>query len=217
MAHDALPPPPRPRHPARPRGVLAALAALAALAGCDDPVPPPSQGAVSFDLGGSNCPIMSAQQDLKLGTVDAQNRSPLVDGETGNIQCTVAPSGAAFQVNLQIGSGGNGFNLNGLIVPGQAAEALVSLRTDKTLSTYQSAPPGGCTGGVDCGRPCSVSFPAPSDPNVPSNFGVGPGRIWAAFQCPTLRDLQSSDGTVACSIPTSPGFGYLFFENCSEG
>lgn len=217
MAPDALHAPTRPLPFTRPRGALAALAAFAALAGCNDPVPPPAQGAVSFDMGGQSCPITSTLQDLQLGAVTDRNNSPLVDGETGTVNCRVVPKGGAFDVSLQLGSDDrqDTFTLSGTVVPGQATEVLLSVRTRKTLTDYQSAPPGGC-GDVGCGLPCRVSFPTSPDPQSPT-FSVGAGRIWAAFECPALVDTKDLSNTT-CPIPLTAGtLGFLVFENCDEG
>ncbi len=210
-------PAPRRGPPVAPRAALAAVAALAALAGCSDPVPPPAQGAVSFDMGGSGCPVSSSAADLHLGQVSPTATSPLVDGETGTVSCRVAPKSGGFEVRLQVGFGlDEGFNLNGLVVPGQTTDVFVSLRTAQTKSNYQSAPVGGCPN-VDCGQPCRVSFPAAADPSAPATIGVSAGRIWAAVDCPTLLDPNSGDAGAVCSIPSFSGVpGYFAFENCDE-
>jgi hypothetical protein len=205
--------------PLAPRGASAlvalAAAACSAVAGCSDPVPPPAQGAASFEMGGSGCNVRSAREDLKLGAVDAQRATPLVDRETGTIFCRVAPKGGGFDVSLSIASGGDSFNLSGLVVPDTSTEVLVSLKTSGTVTDYQSAPPGGCAE-TDCGQPCRVSFPASPDPAAPT-FGVRAGRLWAAFECPTLTDARNTEQTGTCSVPSFSGQpGYVVVENCDE-
>lgn len=221
MAHSA-PLAPRARRAASALAGLAGLAALAAQAtGCDDPVPPPALGAVSFSLGGSSCVTSSEVEDLRLGSVDARNKSLLVDGENGIVKCKVVPRSGGFDVSLSLtdaATKNDSFNLSGLVIPGTTTPVSASVFTSQTQSTYQSAPVGGC-GATNCGQPCLVSFPASPDPAKPT-FSIGAGRIWAAFECPALLDAGAGDPGSPCSIPPFAGqgqVGYLAFENCDEG
>jgi hypothetical protein len=199
---------------------LACFTAFGAFAGCNDPVPPPALGAVSFSLGGGSCVTMSEAQDLKLGTVDNRTKNLLVDGENGIVRCRVVPKSGGFDVSVSVtdaATKNDSFNLSGLVIPGTTTQVTASVFTSQTQSTYQSAPVGGCAG-ASCGQPCLISFPPSPDPAKPT-ISIGAGRIWAAFECPAMLDAGAGDPGATCSIPPFAGqgqVGYLAFENCDE-
>lgn len=180
-------------------GLLPVLGLLPLIgAGCSDPVPPTPRGAwsVSFISPNANCPVSG--HNAKVGDVtDHTKERVIVDGEDNvSVDCTVSGSGS-FNVSANAIDNANGLAFT-MAVEGISPSATL----DKPA-----------TGGVSFSSPTTGGEPAQSNSMDPCIFyfipdsgeGIDAGKIWVAFQCPSM---QLDMGT--CAIQQ----GYAIFENC---
>lgn len=175
------------------------LVALAILAGCSAPVPPSPQAAwkVTFSDTGPDCTI--AQHNAVVGDVtDSLRRVLVVDGvDNADVQCTV--------------SGNSSFRVSNTSALDQGRALSISIASITTTATqempatgsvaYSSERTGGDTYFGGDPTPCNFYF-------IPgTNEGVGPGKIWVAFDCPKVTSENST-----CAISQ----GFAIFENCAD-
>jgi hypothetical protein len=174
--------------------------ALAALSGCSDPVPPTPQGAfsVSFSQPGAGCSIGS--HNAAVGLVDDKNRTTIVvDGNDGaDISCSVVGgTSGPFKVDAQLVKEPNGLII---AIPSLSPKATKDAPSTGTVG-FLSDRTAGKTYTSPTDTPCNFYF-------VPStNEGVAAGKVWLAFNCPTLVSPPDQ----GCAISQ----GYAIFENCS--
>jgi hypothetical protein len=198
---------------------VAALGLLNVLAGCSDPVPPASQGAVAITLtspdpvvGGPNtwtcrvphtatAPIAVAGADR----VSATNKGAIaVDRENGaRVTCNVVPAGGGFTVTASIhaelsnaqGPQTADVSITGLTIGENQSDVPGMLAvTDSTTSTTNSS---------SSSEPCKFSVAGGS-------MGVGPGKVWGAITCPGLVESGMA-GDFKCKA-----VGNFIFENCGQ-
>lgn len=178
---------------------LAAVAAVAALVpACSDPVPPTPRGAwsVSFvDYPSAECSVKGHNASLgKVADTDRANSTLVTHGESGSeIACSVVGS-SSFNIDASAYQAGSILQIivNGIsssATPDNPAKGSVAYASQETVKTYSS-------------NECDFYF----IPN--SGEGVGPGKVWVAFDCDSIKAEGST-----CQLKQ----GYAIFENCDTG
>jgi hypothetical protein len=133
----------------------------------------------------------------KVGDVTASEKvSVVVNGGNVALDCVVSESSpGTFHVEGTATQSGSSLAIliDGITASATAqgpAKGSLTYLSPKTIDPYLSSP----------GEPCDFYF-LPGTPQ-----GIAAGRIWAAFQCPSVE----VEGSI-CSIAES----YVVFENCA--
>lgn len=197
-----------------------ALGGLGLAAGCSSPVTQASQGSLSMRLTnaasmGATCPPGAHWVNIPFAPSSGQQI--FASGKGGvamdgvgemSVSCTVKDNGSGgFEVSGNMKSPANDSLGNRLptptsvtfrttVAPSQASMGALTLQDNSTSSTYQS---DACI--------FSITPVQPTD-----QLGAAPGRMWAQVNCPTFRDLLSSDVRAVCQIET----GFIVVENCAQ-
>jgi hypothetical protein len=173
--------------------VLAVFAAA-----CSDPVPPTPQGACHAELlsNGGACTITSQTVDIGSVTATAKDRILVAGGPEGaEVACQVTGT-SSFNVTASVSVSGEGIQIS---IP-----AIDSSATKMAPATGSVVFAGKETGGAyssESATPCAFYF------TQGTSQGVGSGKIWVAFSCPTVVGGMST-----CEISES----FAIFENCTE-
>jgi hypothetical protein len=194
-----------------------ALGLLTLVAACSDPVPPASQGAVAVTFAnqalppaGARCPVPHSSSAPILTTGNVRTTATVkgslaIDGENGSlVSCTVAPGGAGYSVSATIHADVNDSQGH------RWADFTISI---PSISDGQSDASGTLTAMDNITDLIAYSSPS-TDPCkfsvTGSSLGIGPGKIWGGFTCPTLLDSANAGGD-ACKVT-----GNFVFENCAQ-
>jgi hypothetical protein len=182
-------------------GVLVGACAVTTI-GCSDSPPTPAQGASHVVLQPSAttaCPV-SARNNWSIPDGSLTNSttvgSQIVDGSGGaTVSCSVTASGGGFSVSGQLAVGSLSFSVQGTLSPGSGSNAFqgtgsVSQYSGDILMTLK---------GSDCTLTASEAQGAQ----------IGPGKIWADFNCPTFNPTSAATGGCAAN-------GTFVFGNCSD-
>lgn len=178
---------------------LASILAIGALApACSDPVPPTPRGAwsVSFvDSPPIECSVQGHNASLgKVADTDRANSTLVTHGESGaEIACSVIGS-SSFNIDASAYLSGSILQMvvrgiTSSASPDNPVKGSIGFASPTTVKTYSS-------------NDCNFYF-------VPgSGEGIGPGKVWLAFDCPSISAEAST-----CEIKQ----GYAIFENCDTG
>lgn len=198
--------------------LLLSLGLLAAL-GCES-TPAPPQVALESSLtaqskksdGFDQCPTLGSW--LQIGEFRGPTKdetSVVIDGEaqedlTVSLECSVAPSGAGFDVNVLAqleGNEGGSVTITGNF----SADG----EQDNVTAVFQRAEYGNFTA-----TGCKVSYFAPGEATtdadgkpIKSFRGVAAGRVWGFLTCDAAENVQSNK---ACKATAQ-----FRFENCGKG
>jgi hypothetical protein len=175
------------------------LTALGAL-GCSDPVPPPSQGGVSINIGpaspqpdGTSCQRTTGHNALIGNPPPTQSAKggPVVDGEGGaEVSCRVSGAGR-FSVSGKVKAGSVTFSLRG---------GELSAEKDGTG-----------TGSVASFDTKGLNLSAPTTtPCTLTTVQVKAGAAWGRFECNAYVDSQSPTNAHCRST------GVFLLENCDQ-
>ena len=183
-------------------GVLAGAFAVTTI-GCSDSPPTPAQGASHVVLQFNSttaCPVSGTNSwSIPRGSLTNSTTvgSQIVDGSGGSsVSCTVRAAGGGFAVSGALAAGSFSFSVSaGSLSPGSSGNAFegtanISQYAGDILMTMK---------GTDCRITVSQTQGAQ----------IGPGKIWADFDCPTFNPTSASSGGCAAN-------GTFVFGNCAQ-
>jgi hypothetical protein len=181
-----------------------ALLACTALAACSKTPATPDAYVDALVGGGNGCSTFgSAQTFLQIGTTTNPNSPSTVPDGTGtvSVDCTVAPSGGGY--NLQIGASGPGGGQ--LTIAGHVTTAGGTVQATFVNSTL----------GAFNAENCTLTYDFNRNP-VPSSQAVSAGEIFGHIDCTGATEeggQQNADGTpVTCDASAD-----FLFSNCADG
>jgi hypothetical protein len=183
------------------RTLLVAFATLvvAAATGCSSPSP--ALFAAAWNLNLSSGPSGPCNlPNVSFGTVTAEAVTPIVDREDMQWSvCTVAPAdGGAFTVTANTSQGTPAVLLYAINIPSISPDATPeSPATGKLGIEFPST----ATGQSGLSGTCNFFFRNPGA----SAQGVGRGRFWSSYTCPSLTLSDSSGQTFGqtCAVTES--------------
>ncbi len=183
-------------------GVLAAGACAVTTIGCSDSPPTPAQGASHVVLQYSAttaCPVTARNAwSIPDGSLTNSTTvgSQVADGSGGaSVSCTVQASGGGFGVSGSVAAGNLSFSVQGSLSPGSGSNAFegkasVSQYSGDILMTLT-------------GKDCTLTV------NQTQGAQIGPGKVWADFNCPTFNPTSAATGGCAAN-------GSFVFGNCAD-
>lgn len=154
-----------------------------------------TNGALSFPSKYNAGVIQELNCDL--GTGCSVHDYVVVNGDSGSsVNCSVVPSGNDYDVQLSLSVDGAAANVPSGILN-------VSGTVSKTGGTVAIQETNSVAGGGGSQSDCTLTI-------TPTLGAVGPGKIWASFECGAFRD-QTDIGETGCDVT-----GLLLFENCKH-
>ena len=181
----------RSRHRAVPVSALAFIAL--GLAACSDPATVPFQGAFTATFGNAAtnvCPATSPTPTVGAGSVTANARTAVVDGENGAaVSCTVVAADGKFNTTATISLGSVNFSLSGVSFTGNTGTGTVAIGGPNTVGIYRPA----------AGSTCNFEL-----------ISADAGRMWTKFSCPNM--VRGATLNSLCAVSD----GVAVFENCLD-
>jgi hypothetical protein len=193
--------------------------------GCSEAVPAPSTGAFTGSYGAASMPLpgedcQNSQLDnAQIGKVTPNEiQEAKTDGVGGDIiVCRVTDNGGQFEIEGFMRRGDSAYQLL-INVPSITPDIVMTNPDGSGVSetfapgavTYTSAKNAGKAYASPAESPCKFWFQTPGT-MPPGNEGVAEGRVWVTFQCPRLRNEQTSPAST-CGL----GVSTIALENCDS-
>jgi hypothetical protein len=162
----------------------------------------PAQGASHVSLvysASTSCPTSGSNNwSIPAGTLTNSTTvgAQIVDGMDGSsVSCAVRPSGDGYTVSGQLAAGNFAFSVQDTLSPGSGA---IAYQGTGPISQY--------AGDIQMtlkGTECTITV------SQTQAAQIGPGRIWADFDCPTFNPTNSATGGCAA-------MGTFVFGNCAD-
>jgi hypothetical protein len=179
------------------------VAACVAMAACSKTPATPDAYVDALVGGGDACSTFGTSQEfLKIGDTTNPNQPSTVPDGTGvvSVQCTVAPSGGGY--NIQLGASGPATGK--MTITGQ-----VDSKGGTVTATFANDNYGAFEA-----KNCTLTYEFNRNP-VPSSEAISAGQIFGHIDCPNATQnggLMTGDMAVACNASAD-----FLFSNCDDG